>query len=99
MRRVIFKKLLISTGLSVLVFFSVSFVTFLAQIHTPFGHRAEDLRLDIGFPLTYYYEFSVDSCDVLLGWKLNALFADIIITWALTVVLYFLFTQKKLVKS
>jgi hypothetical protein len=88
------KKLLLSTGLAILIFFSISFVTVLFQTNSPLN-RKEDYNLFIGFPFEYYLEFAVECDAPNTGWKLNNLLADIIITWTLTTGAYFLLTKNR----
>jgi len=87
-------KLLIGTGLSILTFFSISFVTVLLQINSPL-HRQTDCSLDIGFPSVYYKQFIVDLPIPNSGWTLDKLFIDIIFTWLIVTGLYILLTKKK----
>ena len=72
--------------LSVLVFFSISFITVLLQLNLPL-HRQTDGVLDIGFPMTYYSQFVVDSF-LHTGWNMTSLLVDCLLTWLITVSIY-----------
>jgi hypothetical protein len=87
------RKLTIGTILSILIFFSTSFLTVLFQINSPL-HRQTNDHVDIGFPLTYYSQFMVDYPIVNSGWEGKNLIIDIIITWTLTTGIYLFLTRK-----
>ena len=88
------KKLLIGTFLSVLIFFSISFMTVLLQINSPI-HRYENLEHKIGFPLVYYHEFMVDCPIPNSSWNIVHLIVDIVITWFIVTGLYYLLKRRK----
>jgi hypothetical protein len=83
--------------LSILIFFSISFITVLFQIG-PF-HRyglQETYQLNIGFPFTYYEQFWVNkSYSPNSGWHLDKLFIDCLITWISVVGLYLVYKKKE----
>jgi len=79
------KELIKGTLLSVLIFFSISFITVLTQINSPF-HRIEgNYKLSIGFPFEYYYEFLVELPTPNSGWNVDNLIIDCLITWLITI--------------
>jgi hypothetical protein len=51
------KHTLVGTGLSILIFFSISFLTVLSQINPLFNIETEDYILEIGFPFVYNVQF------------------------------------------
>lgn len=84
------------TILSILVFFSISFLTVLFQINSPLNRIKDYYELKIGYPLTYYHEFMVDCPIPNSGWSLNHLFWDCLIVWIL--VLGIVFVRKAIIK-
>jgi len=88
-----FKHLVTSTGLSILVFFSISFISILTQInplHTYKNHEVYDFN--IGYPFMYYEQFMVRGNGGIpnSGWDIPYLISDCFITWLLTMAIYFL---------
>lgn len=81
------------TLFSILIFFSISFITVLTQIHSPF-HRLAAYELRIGFPLTYYYQFPVQK-TIIAGWNVQNLFWDCLITWISVTGVYFFFKKMR----
>ena len=83
-------QILKGTIISTLVFFSISFLPFLYKI-SPFS-RGEDLnKLELGFPLRYYYHFQVRGNDFLnSGWDINNLLLDCLIYWVVVCGYYIL---------
>lgn len=81
------KKIIIGTILSVLIFFSISFVTVLFQISSPI-HRQTNGHLDIGFPFIYYSQFMVDGPEPNSGWDGNNLILDILLIWIVATGVY-----------
>jgi hypothetical protein len=81
------------TILSVLIFFSISFITVLLQLNSPL-HRQVDSSLDIGFPFTYYKQFLVDPPIANSGWNIYALLLDCFLTWAIVTGLYLFFKSR-----
>lgn len=76
------KKIIIGTILSVLIFFSISFVSVLFQINSPI-HRQTNDHLEIGFPFIYYSQFIVDGPSPNSGWDGKNLILDILLTSAI----------------
>jgi hypothetical protein len=85
----VIKMLIKGTGLSMLIFLSVSFLTGLKSILMP----AFDYRISIGFPFRYYYQFWVDGYPQHGSDLMNGLY-DCIITWVLVVGGYLLIKRK-----
>lgn len=83
----IIKQVFIGTLLSILVFFSISFLTVLFQIHSPINRELSN-DLKIGFPYTYYHEFIVDCPYPNSGWMVNNLSLDCIFTWLIVTIVY-----------
>jgi len=88
------RKLTIGTVLSVLMFFSISFLTVLLQINSPL-HRQTNSNLDIGFPLTYYSQFIVEGDIANSGWRVSNLIIDILLIWAITTGTYLFIMRKE----
>ena len=65
------------TFMSMLVFFSISFLTVLFQINSPLNRIKESYELHIGFPLEYYNEFMVDCPTPNSGWDIKNLILNI----------------------
>ena len=86
------KHILLGTLLSILVFFSISFITFLANIG-PFRYYGIDeaYHQEIGFPFIYYYEILYSGAiSPNTQWNLNYLFYDCLITWVIVTGAYVL---------
>jgi len=79
------KELIKETILSMLIFFSTSFLTVLFQINSPLNRMKENYELKIGFPFEYYHEFWVDCPIPNSGWNINNLILNCGITWVLTI--------------
>jgi len=94
MRKFKITNIIIGTLLSVLIFFSVSFITVLLQINSPI-HRYEFLEHKIGFPFVYYHEFMVDCPIPNSGWNFNNLILDCVITWIIVTGLYLILKRNK----
>ena len=89
------KQLIKGTLLSILIFFSISFLTVLFQINSPL-HRIEGTyELKIGFPFEYYYEFLVDYPIPISGWIVNNLMLDCGITWIVTLGIMMIINKRK----
>lgn len=88
-------KLTIATILSILVFFSISFVTVLTQINSPLHRIYDYYELEIGFPFRYYHEFMVDCPIPNSGWNINNLILDCAITWIVVTGLYLVVKRNK----
>ena len=90
------RKILIGTVLSILIFFSISFLTVLFQINSPLNEISNDYyEMEIGFPFVYYREFMVDCPSRNTGWNTKNLILDTGIIWMLTIgVFLFLQNQK-----
>ena len=85
------------TFLSILVFLSVSFITFLTQINPLHYYKSsETYKLDIGFPFIYYQQFWLSGSSIPnSGWTINNLFYDCLITWVVVTGIYFLKQRTK----
>ena len=85
------------TVLSVLVFFSVSFITVLTQLNPLRNYKhSEVFNLDIGFPFTYHSQFWISGSTIPnSGWTINNLFYDCFITWVVVTGLYYLTRRAK----
>lgn len=82
------KHLFAGTLLSVLIFFSISFITVLFHINSPL-HRINDFHeLKIGFPFIYYHEFMVEFPIPNSGWYLTNLILDCFLTWLIVTAIY-----------
>jgi len=72
---------------SIMMFFSISFITVLFQINSPIHRIKDSYELRIGFPLEYYHEFMVDCPIPNSGWDISNLVFNFVIVWILTVLL------------
>lgn len=79
------------TLLSILVFLSVSFITFLTQINPLHNYKSsETYKLDIGFPFIYYRQFWLSGSTIPnSGWTITNLIYDCLITWVVVTGIYF----------
>lgn len=76
------RRLVIGTLLSILVFFAVSFLSILGQIAGPLNGHTPRVRLDVGWPFTYYQEFWVNGSDSMnCGWDMKNLVLGSALTW------------------
>jgi len=89
------KSILYGTILSILVFFSTSFLTLLFQINSPLNRLSEHSDLKIGFPLTYYHEFWLDGPFPNSGWRLGNLFWDCLLTWSMVTAIFIIAKRRK----
>ena len=88
------KKIVIGTLLSILIFFSVSFITVLSQLNSPLNQPL-DSSMSIGFPFNYYHQFMVSPPTFNSSWNPTNLLLDCFITWLLVVGIYIFFTKNK----
>ena len=89
------KQLIKGTLLSILIFFSISFLTVLFQINSPLHRIKDTYELKIGFPFEYYYEFWVDCPIPNSGWIVNNLMLDCGITWIVTLGIMMIINRRK----
>lgn len=76
------RRLIIGTLLSILVFFAVSFLSVLAQIAGPLNGHTPRVRLDVGWPYTFYQEFWINGSDSMnCGWDVKNLALGSALTW------------------
>lgn len=88
--------LLIGTVLSVLVFFSISFLSYLADIDTFNPSASNVLDVDIGFPFTYYTEvFRKQSMIPRTSADMGLMLADCAITWLIVALPYLFYKIRK----
>jgi hypothetical protein len=92
------KTILNGTILSILIFFSVLFITVLLQINSPLN-RQVDSTLNIGFPFIYYNQFLVDPPIPNSGWNGKNLIVDFLFVWLIVVSLYAIVLEKKRIKQ
>lgn len=84
------------TFLSILVFFSISFITILTQINPLHYYKDnETYKLDIGFPFKYYGQFFAGDTIPNSGWTPNNLFYDWLLTLIIVTGLYYLRQRRK----
>ena len=86
------------TVLSILVFFSLSFITVLFVISPLHLYEEEGpYRLEIGVPFKYYEQFWLRGNDFPnSGWMPDQLIYDCIITWVIVTAFYFIRLKLKL---
>jgi hypothetical protein len=91
------KTFFIGTFLSILVFFSVSFITILTQLNPiHYYQTSESYKLDIGFPFKYYGQFWLSGSNIPnSSWNINNLFYDCLLTWIVVVGLYYLILRTR----
>jgi hypothetical protein len=92
-----YKVLINGTFLSILIFFSTSFITVLIQIAPiKYYKRNESYNLDIGFPFKYYEEFWLKgNVTPNFGWNGLNLIYNIITTWFIVFGEYYLLNRNK----
>lgn len=78
------KRILCETILSVLIFFSISFISVFFQLNSPFNSQF-DSTFNIGFPFVYYNQFLVDSPIPNSGWNIKNLVLDFVLIWFVVV--------------
>lgn len=92
------KNVFAGTFLSVLIFFSISFITFLGQI-APFRYYKEGrefYHLSVGFPLTFYEQFWLRGSELPnFGWRGTNLLLDCAITWLVVTSAYVFLNRPK----
>lgn len=82
------------TVLSIMVFFSISFLFVLYQI-SPMT-MGNTYNLEIGFPYRYYEQFQLRGNPfVNSGWNLKNLFWDCLITWVIVCFPYVILKKRK----
>jgi hypothetical protein len=89
---VIISDLLKSTILSVLIFFTISFLSIFPYL-IPFRESSATWGLEIGWPYKFYNEYHIGDNSFLGGWTLKTLITDCAIIWVVTYVGYFLFKR------
>jgi len=91
------RKLTGITFLSILFFFSISFVTFLCQINPLHYYKEnENYKLEIGFPFKYYYQFFVNDNKIPnSGWIGKNLIYDCLLTWIFIAGIYYIIKKIK----
>lgn len=82
------------TVLSILVFFSISFLFVLHRI-SPFT-MGDTYSLEVGSPFRYYEQFQLRGIPVVnSGWNIKNLFWDCLITWIVVCIPYVIIKIKK----
>jgi len=85
------KRIFIYTLTSIMVFFSISFLTVLNDIYSPLFSLEPARVLSIGFPFSYYSDFQIaDDGSLNAGWNLKNLLADCFLTWLSVLLIAFL---------
>ena len=92
----IFKNIFWGTVYSIVIFFAISFITFLTQIG-PINYQGRaPYKMDIGFPFTFYGQFWLRGSDSPnSGWHINYLFYDCLITWLVVLGIYLIIKKYK----
>ena len=93
----ILKHIFFGTLLSILIFFSISFLTILTQINPiHYYEKYEAYKLDIGLPFVYYKQFFLRGNDQVpnSNWYPDKLFIDCLLTW-ISVLLSYLIIKRK----
>ena len=93
----IIKYIFVGTIISVLIFFSISFITILGQISpVHFYKNNEAYQLNVGFPFTYFSQFWVSGSNYPnSGWKGDYLLYDCFLTWLLVTGTYLILVNRK----
>lgn len=82
------------TALSILIFFSISFLFVLYHI-SPIT-MGDTYNLEIGFPFKYYEQFQLGSNPFVNSkWNVKHLFYDSLITWIVVCIPYVIVKRKK----
>ena len=86
------KKILISTIYSILIFFSISFLTLIFDLFL----FTKDYcgKFQLGFPFEYYYQFPVDG-NLNHGSSVENLFIHCFITWTVVTGIYLFIKRGK----
>ncbi len=86
----LWKHIFWGTVLSILIFFSVSFLSILPQINPLHYYRKGELyNLYIGFPFEYYGQFWFRGCDIPNSeWNPKNLFYDCFLFWIIVTGIY-----------
>ncbi|MBL7954777.1 MAG: hypothetical protein JNJ91_07035 [Flavobacteriales bacterium] len=88
------RRLVIGTLLSILVFFAVSFLSILGQIAGPLNGHTPRVRLEVGWPFTFYQEFWVNGSESMnCGWHMRNLLFGCVLTWAVVTGTYLVLTR------
>jgi hypothetical protein len=91
-----FINLLIGTLFSIVIFFAVSFITFLTQIGPIHYQGRAPYKMDIGFPFTFYEQFWMRGSDFPnSGWHIDNLFYDCLIIWIVVTGAYVIIQKYK----
>ncbi len=88
------KQIIKGTILSILIFFSISFLTILFQINSPQKRTEGFYELSIGFPYEYYHEFMLNCPIPNSGWNGECLIIDCLLTWGITMLLLIIVERK-----
>lgn len=90
------RKLIFGTICSIITFAVVSYITVMCSLlSTTLGNLGKPVT-NVGFPFKYYYQFWLRGSDSPnCGWRLNNFVYDCLITWAITLIIYFLLTRNK----
>jgi len=90
------KNLFWGTVYSIVIFFAISFITFLTQIDPINCKGHAPYKMDVGFPFIYYGQFWLRGSDFPnSGWHINYLFYDCLITWLVVTGIYMIVQRHK----
>ncbi len=67
-------------AISTLFFFAISFLSILNNIGSQWHDLPTDLRIEIGFPFQFYYQFTLGPEKTFGGWNGNNFIYDYFIT-------------------
>jgi len=90
--------ILTGTLLSILVFFSISFLSILPQINPIHKYEeGEAYRLKIGWPFRFYEQFFISGSESIpnSGWHKPNLFYNCLLTWIMVTGLYCIASVRK----
>ena len=84
------------TGYSIVVFCVVSYISVMVSLLASVGEPTKKPVANIGFPFKYYYQFWLRGSDSPnCGWVFDNFVWDCVLTWIVTVVVYFIVKSNK----
>lgn len=85
-----------ATLYSSIAFCVISYLTVMYSLFQSVAHPARKPVTNLGFPFKYYYQFWLSgSPSPNCGWRLNNFIWDCLITWLVTLFIYFIIKRKK----
>lgn len=89
------KKIIIGTIYSIIAFCIISYISVMSSLINSIGDPTNKPVTNIGYPFKYYYQFWLNGSDSPnCGWRISNFLFDILITWSITLLIYFIVTKK-----